>query len=83
MCAETLWWRCYRRLIADAATLCFGVEVRHLGHDGRLSARRLTEGVRVDGPGGVVYDVQPGLAEPGRPTVGMVPPSAPCTGIST
>jgi uncharacterized protein (DUF488 family) len=83
MCAETLWWRCHRRLIADAATLCFGVEVRHLGHDGRLSAHRLTEGVRVDGPGGVVYDVQPGLAEPGRPTVGIAPPSAPCTGIST
>lgn len=29
MCAETLWWRCHRRLIADALTLN-GIEVRHL-----------------------------------------------------
>ena len=29
MCAETLWWRCHRRLIADALTL-HGIEVRHL-----------------------------------------------------
>ena len=29
MCAETLWWRCHRRLIADALTLD-GVGVRHL-----------------------------------------------------
>ena len=56
MCAETLWWRCHRRLIADAAVLLFAVEVRHLGHDGRLSAHRLTEGVRVDGRRGLVYD---------------------------
>jgi uncharacterized protein (DUF488 family) len=56
MCAETLWWRCHRRLIADAAVLLFAVEVRHLGQDGRLSEHRLTEGVRVDGRGGLVYD---------------------------
>lgn len=69
MCAETLWWRCHRRLIADAATLCFGAEVRHLGHDGKLSAHRLTQGVRVDDHGGLVYD-----AEPDRPTtVGTAP----------
>lgn len=29
MCAETLWWRCHRRLIADALTLD-GFAVRHL-----------------------------------------------------
>ena len=29
MCAETLWWRCHRRLIADAAVLR-GAEVVHL-----------------------------------------------------
>jgi hypothetical protein len=56
MCAETLWWRCHRRLIADAAVLLFAVEVCHLGQDGRLSEHRLTEGVRVDGRGGLVYD---------------------------
>jgi len=56
MCAETLRWRCHWRLIADAATLLFGVETRHLGHEGRLSEHRLTEGVRLDGRGGIVYD---------------------------
>jgi len=29
-CAETLWWRCHRRLIADAAVLLAGFEVVHL-----------------------------------------------------
>lgn len=47
MCAETLWWRCHRRLIADAATLLHGMNVCHLGHDRRMSAHRLTEGVRL------------------------------------
>jgi uncharacterized protein (DUF488 family) len=29
-CAETLWWQCHRRLIADAAVLLAGFEVVHL-----------------------------------------------------
>lgn len=57
MCAESLWWRCHRRLIADAATLLFGADVLHLGHDGRLRLHRLTGGVRRDPHGGIVYDV--------------------------
>jgi hypothetical protein len=56
MCAETLWWRCHRRLIADAATGIFGAGVRHLGYDGRLSPHRLTEGLRRDRRGGILYD---------------------------
>ena len=35
MCAETLWWRCHRRLIADAATIGTGTAVWHLGHQQR------------------------------------------------
>jgi uncharacterized protein (DUF488 family) len=50
MCSETLWWRCHRRLIADAATLLREAEVLHLGHDGRLSPHQPTAGVR-RGPG--------------------------------
>lgn len=46
MCSETLWWRCHRRLIADAATLLHGVEVRHLLPNGRLQPHVLTAGVR-------------------------------------
>lgn len=55
MCSETLWWRCHRRLVADAVVLLHGVRVLHLGHDGRLSDHRPTEGVRV-GDGTLIYD---------------------------
>lgn len=48
MCSESVWWRCHRRLIADAAALLHGAEVRHLMHDGRLGAHRPTDGVRRD-----------------------------------
>ena len=64
MCAESLWWRCHRRLIADAATLLFGADVLHLGHDGRLRVHRLTDGVRRDPGGGLVYDVGANLENP-------------------
>ncbi|HEY3675471.1 MAG TPA: hypothetical protein VGK84_05725, partial [Candidatus Tumulicola sp.] len=30
------WWKCHRRLIADAASLLHGFEVLHLMHDGKL-----------------------------------------------
>lgn len=55
MCSESLWWRCHRRLLADAAVLTRGAEVVHLGHDGRLTGHRITEGARADGAT-VVYD---------------------------
>jgi uncharacterized protein (DUF488 family) len=55
MCAETLWWRCHRRLIADATVLLFGFSVWHLDHDGRLTAHRLTDGVRCGPSGSLVY----------------------------
>jgi len=48
MCSETLWWRCHRRLLADAAVLVRGAEVLHLDHRGRLEPHRPTEGVRRD-----------------------------------
>jgi uncharacterized protein (DUF488 family) len=56
LCAESLWWRCHRRLVADAAVLLRGAEVAHLGHDGRLTPHRPTEGARVEG-GVLVYDL--------------------------
>jgi uncharacterized protein (DUF488 family) len=55
MCSEAVYWRCHRRLIADAAELERHVVVRHLGHDGKLAEHRLSEGVRADGSL-VVYD---------------------------
>jgi uncharacterized protein (DUF488 family) len=56
MCSETLWWRCHRRLIADAAVLLHGVDVRHLMANGRMQPHALTQGVRRDG-GLLRYDV--------------------------
>ena len=55
MCAETLWWRCHRRLIADAATLA-GVDVIHLLGPSRAEAHRLHPAVRPDADGRPVYD---------------------------
>ena len=40
MCAEALWWRCHRRLIADRLT-ALGWTVLHIGADGDLSEHEL------------------------------------------
>lgn len=64
MCSESVYWRCHRRLIADAAELARGAEVLHLAHDGRLSPHRLTDGAREAG-GLVIYDGgSPSLLDP-------------------
>ena len=49
MCSESVWWRCHRRLVADAAALLHDVEVLHLMPDGRLTPHPPTDGVRRDG----------------------------------
>lgn len=56
MCAESLWWNCHRRLLADALVLGHGAVVEHLMPDGRLAPHRPTDTARVE-DGGVVYDV--------------------------
>lgn len=48
MCSESLWWRCHRRLIADAAVLGRHVAVCHLYHDGRLGYHVATEAARFE-----------------------------------
>jgi uncharacterized protein (DUF488 family) len=57
MCSETLWWRCHRRLISDAAVLLRGADVQHLMHDGSLRPHVPTAGVRVTDAGTLRYDV--------------------------
>ena len=47
MCSESLWWRCHRRLLADALVLLRSVEVVHLFHDGRQAAHPPTPEARV------------------------------------
>ena len=55
MCSETLWWRCHRRLIADAAVLLRGVDVIHLVGAAQ-QPHRTTAGVRVANAETLVYD---------------------------
>jgi uncharacterized protein (DUF488 family) len=57
LCSETVWWRCHRRLISDAAVLLCGVSVQHLMHDGKLRPHIVTAGVRVAETGKLRYDV--------------------------
>jgi len=56
MCAESLWWRCHRRLLADFVTAARGREVRHLMHDGRPEEHRLSPGLRLRDDGLLIYD---------------------------
>jgi uncharacterized protein (DUF488 family) len=45
MCAEALWWRCHRRIIADYL-LAEGDEVRHIMADGKVVEARMTSTAR-------------------------------------
>lgn len=54
MCAESLWWRCHRSMLADAL-VAGGCEVCHLMPDGDLAPHRLRPFVRVE-DGRPVYD---------------------------
>ena len=56
MCAESLWWRCHRRMLSDFVTAVRDVPVRHLMHDGRLEEHRLSPGLRLRDDGLLVYD---------------------------
>ena len=54
MCAEALWWRCHRRLIADRLVLA-GDTVCHIGADGRTTAHQLTEYAALSADGHLTY----------------------------
>jgi uncharacterized protein (DUF488 family) len=54
MCAEAVWWRCHRRIIADHLILS-GHEVAHLMGEGREELARPTRGARRTSEGQVVY----------------------------
>lgn len=55
MCAETVWWRCHRRLIADSL-VAHGFDVVHLGL-GRDDKHKLHESARLTEDGVLVYDL--------------------------
>ncbi|WP_437998150.1 DUF488 domain-containing protein [Sorangium sp. So ce185] len=56
MCAETLWWRCHRRLIADAL-VARGLAVVHLLGPGARAPHTLNPAARIDRSGRLIYDV--------------------------
>jgi uncharacterized protein (DUF488 family) len=56
MCAETLWWRCHRRLIADTLELR-GTPVVHLIKPGAEQRHALHPAVRADEKGWPVWDL--------------------------
>lgn len=56
MCAETLWWHCHRRLIADALVVR-GREVVHLLGLTERQSHPLHPDLRVDEEGRPVYDL--------------------------
>jgi uncharacterized protein (DUF488 family) len=62
MCAESLWWRCHRRIITDYL-IAAGEEVFHLLGPGHVEHARLTPAARVEPDGTLAYpkDTQPML----------------------
>ena len=54
MCAESLWWRCHRRIIADYL-IAAGEEVFHILGPGHIERARLTPEARVEPDGSLTY----------------------------
>ena len=54
MCAEAVWWRCHRRIIADYL-LSEGVPVSHIMGLSKIDPAKLTPGVRLLPGGTLVY----------------------------
>ena len=54
MCAEAVWWRCHRRIVADHL-LARGQAVFHIMAPGRVEPARLTPGAVVAEDGTVSY----------------------------
>lgn len=54
MCAEAVWWRCHRRIIADYL-LSAGVPVAHIMGPGKVVAASLTPGAHPVAGGQILY----------------------------
>ena len=57
MCAEAVWWRCHRRIIADYL-LAADETVLHIMAPGQIEPARLTEAAQRDASGHLVYPPQ-------------------------
>lgn len=47
MCAEAVWWRCHRRIVADYLLAC-GAEVFHILGRGRFDNAQMTPGAKIN-----------------------------------
>jgi uncharacterized protein (DUF488 family) len=54
MCAEAVWWRCHRRIIADYL-ICADESVFHILGSGRAAQAQLTPGAIRQPDGSVIY----------------------------
>ena len=59
MCAEAVWWRCHRRIIADYL-VSRGERVMHILGRGRVDRAELSAAARLSPTGLLIYDVRPG-----------------------
>lgn len=57
MCAEAVWWRCHRRIIADHL-LAHGEDVRHILGKGSVVAAELDAGAVIAPDGSVTYPLR-------------------------
>lgn len=61
MCAEAVWWRCHRRIVADYL-IARGQTVFHIMGEGRLEPARLTAAAIVQPDGTIHYPAVRGMA---------------------
>jgi uncharacterized protein (DUF488 family) len=54
MCAETVWWRCHRRIITDYL-LAAGESVFHILAPGKIEVATMNEAARLQGAGILTY----------------------------
>jgi uncharacterized protein (DUF488 family) len=57
MCAEAVWWRCHRRIIADYL-IAAGETVFHILGPGRLEQARMTDAARPGPRGALTYPLE-------------------------
>jgi uncharacterized protein (DUF488 family) len=62
MCAEAVWWRCHRRIIADYL-LAAGERVSHIIGPHHIDEASLTPGAVVRGDGTIIYPAECSQAE--------------------
>ncbi len=57
MCAESVWWRCHRRIIADYL-IAAGEAVFHIMAKGRIEPARITPEAEIRSDGSLVYPAE-------------------------